>query len=141
MGYQVYKVGPRFGGYGVPAICEQPECNEEIDRGVSFACGGEPFSEHGCDRYFCGKHFHYTYFKPDGSKCKHRKDCDCETVNVCERCRDNKAPFPYKLETKEWMKHVLKDASWKEWRKNSPETVKEFINLTTLLYLWKKKKI
>ena len=63
MGYQVYLVGKRYGGYGVPAICEYPDCNEEIDRGMSFACGGEPFSEIGCDRYFCSKHRKFTGFK------------------------------------------------------------------------------
>lgn len=56
MDYQVYKVGHRYGGYGVPSYCEHPDCNAEIDRGMAHACGGEPFSEVGCDRYFCGKH-------------------------------------------------------------------------------------
>ena len=30
-------------GYGVPAICDDPECTEEIDRGLSYVCGGEPY--------------------------------------------------------------------------------------------------
>lgn len=128
MGYQIYKVGKRWGGYGVPAICEYPDCNEEIDRGISYACGGEPFSELGCDRYFCSKHKNYEYWdSKNGRWCRHKNDCDCECVEVCERCRANKPPFPYKPETSEWIKHLLTDESWAEWRKKNPEEVE---NLT-----------
>ncbi len=123
MGYQVYKVGDRWGGYGVPAICEHPKCNEEIDRGMSFACGGEPFSEHGCDRYFCSKHLDYTLFKEDGSRCRHRNDCDCDMVQLCARCAKNKAPFKYKPEHPTWIKHLMTHPSWKQWRKENPEEV------------------
>lgn len=36
-------------GYGVPAICDHPGCNEKIDRGLAFVCGGEPMGgEKGC---------------------------------------------------------------------------------------------
>lgn len=125
MGFQVYKVGPRFGGYGVPSYCEYPDCKKEIDRGVSYACGGEPFSELGCDRYFCSVHLHYAGFKCDGSdeRCDHEDDCECTFVEVCERCRDGKPPFPYKTEHPDWAKHVVKDKSWAEWRKENPEKV------------------
>ena len=138
MGYQIYRVGKRWGGYGVPAICVHPDCNEEIDREVSFACGGEPFSEFGCDRYFCEKHRYLECWKCDGSsdKCDHDitdKECECECKFVCERCRDGLEPFPYKPETKEWCKWVLKNKSWKEWRekeenKDEVEMMKNIIN-------------
>ena len=123
MGYQVYKVGDRWGGYGVPAICEYPGCNEEIDRGMSYACGGEPFSEYGCDRYFCGKHLEHHCFNAGG-----RREC----VEVCERCAKRKSPFPYKPEVKKWVDHLLKDASWKEWRNKNPEEVKRLSGLVKL---------
>lgn len=123
MGYQVYKVGKRWGGYGVPTVCEHPACNEEIDRGVSYACGGEPFSEHGCDMYFCTEHLDYVYFKGDGTRCRHKKDCECEMVQLCERCKKGKPTFPYKPETKEWINHLLTDESWGKWRKENPQEV------------------
>lgn len=129
MGYQVYAVGKRFGGYCVPAVCEQPECNKEIDRGVSYACGDEPFSEFGCDLYFCEEHINDVYFNGD-ERCMSEEDCDCEMIRLCDRCKDNKTPFPYKPETKEWMKHLLKDKSWKKWRKENPDTVEEYKKLT-----------
>lgn len=128
MGYQVYDIsGDRFGGYGVPAYCEHPDCNEEIDRGVSFACGGEPFSEFGCDLYFCGKHRKYTCFKTDGDggMCDHEEDCECEGKEVCERCAEGKEPFPEKPEHPDWVRHLLTDESWGEWRKNNPSRVIE----------------
>lgn len=128
MGYQVYIVGRRWGGYGVPAICEYPTCKKIIDRGVSYACGGEPFSEHGCDRYFCGKHLIYTGFK-DGEVCKHEQDidgdCDCECVEVCERCSNDKSPFPYKPERSTWIRHILEDESWAKWRNENYDEVEE----------------
>lgn len=127
MGYQIYRVGNRWGGYGVPATCEHPDCNEEIDRGVSFACGGEPFSEHGCDRYFCSKHLNYTYFNPStGKKCRHKKDCDCDLIQVCERCAAGKVSFDYKPEHKTWLKHILNHRSWQKWRHKNSEEVAEY---------------
>lgn len=126
MGYQIYRVGKRWGGYGVPAICEHPKCHKEIDRGVSFACGGEPFSEHGCDRYFCGKHRHYKLWDWKNERwCRHRNDCECETAEVCERCAKGKSPFPYKPEHPEWIAHLLTDESWEEWRKKNLQEVEE----------------
>ncbi len=115
MGYQVYKVGERWAGYGVPTVCEYPTCNEEIDRGMAYACGGEPFSEVGCDRYFCEKHRVSHGFNRGGYR---------EYVEVCERCDKKKPPFPYKTESTKWVKHLLTDKSWKEWREKNPDEVK-----------------
>jgi hypothetical protein len=129
MGYQVYEVGQRWGGYGVPSYCEYPVCNEEIDRGMSYACGGEPFSEYGCDRYFCSRHLYFTGFY-DGEVCKHDQDidggCVCECVEVCERCSRGEEAFPYKPEHPDWVNHLLKDKSWARWRKENPGKVAEF---------------
>lgn len=131
MGYAVYNVGAvRYGGYGVPAYCEHPECTKEIDRGVSFACGGEPFSEWGCDRYFCGKHRHFTCTRElqnEGEECDDK--CDADHVEVCERCRDGEASFDYKQEHPRWMYHQVHDHSWAEWRSEHPDLVQEYISL------------
>lgn len=116
MGYQIYKVGKRWGGYGVPSYCEHPNCNQEIDRGMSYACGGEPFSENGCDRYFCSKHLVSHGFNVGDSR---------EYKEVCERCDKRKSAFPYKPEHPKWVEHLLTDESWKEWRKKNPEEVRK----------------
>lgn len=129
MGYAIYTVGKRWGGYGVPATCEYPTCRRVINRGMSFACGGKPFSERGCDRYFCEKHKYWATFNLEtGKKCRHKNDCECEVADVCERCRDGKSPFPYKAERKKWVKHLLKDESWAEWRDKNPEEVESLTN-------------
>lgn len=44
-------------GYAHEANCDHPECEERIDRGLSYVCG----SMHGddevsCEKYFCRKH-------------------------------------------------------------------------------------
>ena len=140
MGYAIYDVGKRHGGYGVTAYCEHPDCNEEIDRGMSFACGGEPFSEVGCDRYFCEKHRHYTGFKMNGDSfpdclcdCEDdpevEKECECEFHSVCERCAKGEEPFDMKPEHPEWVYHLLNHYSWAEWRKKNKDTVEELSKL------------
>lgn len=97
----------RFRGYGVPSICEQPECDKLINRGMAYACEMED-----CGRFFCEDHLYSNLGL------------------YCERClhADDPAsiPFPVKPETKLWLKHVLKDKSWAQWRKERPEMVKEY---------------
>jgi len=84
-----------------------------------------PFSEYGCDRYFCGKHLQYIRINGYGERCRHKNDCECDIVNVCERCEKKKRLFPYKPEHPTWVKHLLTDESWVEWRKNNPQEVAE----------------
>ncbi len=137
MGYAVYEIGNgRWGGYGVPAHCEYPTCRRVIDRGMAYACGGEPFSEVGCDRYFCGKHREYNSFDEEGqpTQCVHEEECDCRTVEVCERCAKGEPPFDYKPEHKTWLKHLLKHESWQQWRKENPNKVKELSVLISPLH-------
>ncbi len=148
MGYGVYQISNgRWGGYGVPAYCEHPDCNEEIDRGFGYACGGEPFSEYGCDQYFCSKHLQMVGFQDNGELypdylCDHdySDKCECVWKEVCESCATgHKVSFPYKPEHPTWIKHLLKDKSWATWRKNNPQKVKELRALGDSGGLTKKK--
>ena len=92
-------------GYGVPAFCDAPGCNEKIDRGLSYVCGGEPFGgEHGCGLHFCGKH---TW---------HRTLRSGEMVQNCKRCLTYKKPYTPKPDHPEWVEWKLTDASWAAWR-------------------------
>lgn len=91
-------------GYGVPAYCDHPDCNEEIDRGLSYVCGNEPYGgERGCGLYFCGTHQH-------GGQ------------QLCDRClayRDEDVrftPFTPKPEHPDWLHHKATDESWAVWR-------------------------
>jgi len=84
-------------GYGVPAICDHPNCNEEIHRGLAYVCGGEPYGgDDGCGLYFCGKH---------------------RRGKFCDRCLKGKDPFEPKTDTEEWLNHKATHSSWEEWRK------------------------
>jgi hypothetical protein len=63
-------------GYLFKAKCDEPGCNEDIDRGLSFVCGGM----HGGDTYGCGKYFCYTHLHFWSIK-----GCD-EIVSLCSEC-------------------------------------------------------
>lgn len=89
-------------GYGVPAFCDAPGCSEEIDRGIGYVCGGEPYGgEEGCGLFFCGKH--------GGGY-------------LCERCAkggDDVEPFDPKPDHPDWLHHKATDRSWATWRASS----------------------
>lgn len=108
MGYAVYEVNGRDAGYGVPSICDHPDCNKEIDRGLSYICGNEPASDsRGCNLYFCEKHLQMT-----------------SKGQLCERCWPRRRkPFDAKPDTPEWMKWKLEHESWGRWRKENPKEV------------------
>jgi hypothetical protein len=97
-------------GYGVPATCDHPDCQAEIDRGIAYVCGSEIYGgEHGCGLHFCDTHRYYIK-TPDGA------------ASVCRRCRAGKAHFPVKPDRAVWIQHKLTDPSWAEWRAQHPES-------------------
>lgn len=64
-------------GYAVKAICDHPDCDKEIWRGVDRACGGmHGFTEYGCDKYFCEEHLNFIDIDDD----------DAPLVQLCEKC-------------------------------------------------------
>src|SRR5687767_8726286 len=86
-------------GYGVPAFCDHPKCDKEIDRGLSYVCGGEPYGgERGCGLYFCGEHL----WNPG---------------QLCNRCwRRTRKPYTPKPEHPRWLHHKATHESWAAWR-------------------------
>src|SRR5665811_952191 len=92
-------------GYGVPALCDHPDCNKEIDRGLSYVCCNQQIygGEDGCGLYFCDKH-------RDGKTGK------------CERCleldEDGCASMHFNLkpDLEKWTTFKMTDDSWKQWR-------------------------
>ena len=96
-------------GYGVPAVCDHPDCNAEINRGLPHVCGSNPYGgEHGCGLYFCRRHL--TYHEIDG-----------DMIQLCERCAAGLEPFNPKPDTAEWTHHKAIDPSWAEWRAERQE--------------------
>ena len=103
-------------GYGVPAICDHPDCNKEIDRGLAYVCcNQEPYGgDDGCGLYFCEDHR--------------------DISGKCERCQRDEDPFEPKPDTQEWIQHKLNDESWAEWREKNPDKYNELINSLTKGY-------
>jgi len=56
MGWSYGEVNGKPVGYSVPDVCNHPECDVEIDRGLSYACGDMPGDGLGCDGFFCDEH-------------------------------------------------------------------------------------
>ena len=84
-------------GYGVPAYCDHPKCDKEIDRGLAYVCGGEPYGgDKGCGLYFCEGHVDFDH--------------------LCARCRNRKPPYTPKSEHPTWVHHKATDPSWAVWR-------------------------
>jgi hypothetical protein len=94
-------------GYGVPAVCDHPNCGKKIDRGISYVCGGEPFGgDHGCGLFFCSEHRKF-----------HDIDDGEDAASLCECCRSEKTPFKPTPDVTEWVRHKATDPSWADWRK------------------------
>lgn len=110
MGYSVYEYKGRWAGYGVPAVCDEPGCAAEIDRGLAYLCGGTPGGgERGCGLFFCSEHLGLG-----------PEDDDPE---MCARCRGGGPSIEPKPDTAEWIEHMLTDTSWRMWRDQHPERV------------------
>ena len=70
-------------GYAHEAKCDHPGCDNDIDRGLAYACGGM----HGhnswfsCDKYFCGEHLMMADTDPG------------EMLNLCPSCHRKAEAF------------------------------------------------
>lgn len=83
-------------GYGVPCLCDHPGCDKQIDRGLAYVCGGEPYgADDGCGLYFCDEH---------GGGFQ------------CDQCANDLPPFTPKPDIEEWTNFKMTDPSWAEWR-------------------------
>jgi len=96
-------------GYGVPSLCDHPGCNRQIDRGLSYVCGGEPYGgDVGCGLFFCSDHLRYS---------------DEGYHQMCERCFGSKPMFEPKPDTADWLRWKITDESWQQWRDENPDEV------------------
>lgn len=117
MGYGVYPdpEHDRWAGYMVPAECDKPGCEKKITRGMDYKCDshagaevdGEYVSvEEGCGLFFCHSHL-YDGAEHDGVEAK--------------------------PDSGEWMRWMLSDDSWEQWRTENPERVATMRELVALL--------
>lgn len=104
-------------GYGVPASCDHPGCGAEIDRGLSYVCGGEPYGgDRGCGLYFCSKHLLWSARLPQ----------------LCSRCKRSRDPYKPTADRPEWIEHKLTDESWRRWRHENQEKVASLERVRTI---------
>jgi hypothetical protein len=95
-------------GYLVPAYCDHPGCNAEIDRGLAYVCAEqEIYGGKGCGLHFCEHHRHSTRRR----------------YGFCSRCANSRPPFDPKPDHPRWAYHKLHDHSWAEWRNENPREV------------------
>lgn len=134
MGYAVYedRVASNYGverwaGYGVPAVCDMPDCAVEIDRGMGYRC--ETVTE-------------YAYYR-DNVAVSAYQDWDEEVEEEVEGCglhfcdehsehhvHEQAQPKP---DTDEWVRHMLTDESWEAWRDENPEKVKVLMSRSPVM--------
>lgn len=70
-------------GYGVEGVCAHPECDAEIDHGLSYLCGDMHADGVSCNRYFCGKHLTAA---PQRCAACWKELPDCCLGEGCEEC-------------------------------------------------------
>lgn len=68
MGWAQGEHNGKLVGYAVEDVCNRPDCETPIDRGLAYACGGRHGEDSGhCDGYFCAEHL---YFSDEGFVCE-----------------------------------------------------------------------
>lgn len=97
-------------GYGVPALCDDPTCDKQIDRGLAHVCGmiNTDGEDRGCGLHFCVSHLRYSP----------------KYGQLCERCWPRRRkPFTRKPDIAEWVQHKLTDPTWADWRAENQDEV------------------
>ena len=101
-------------GYGVPAVCDHPECNAQIDRGLAYVCCDEqPHGGEGCGLFFCDEH--RSFASSGGVLIQPAK---------CDRCLCGEPPYDPKPDVPEWVDHKETHESWAQWRRERDAEVK-----------------
>ena len=108
-------------GYGVPAVCDKPGCNAQIDRGISYCCG-DYATDYGCGLYFCTAHLAHRI--PRGSDM---------VVQICPRCIRYRPPYDPKPDVADWIRHKLTHESWSQWRQENPDEVENMKKMLATL--------
>lgn len=74
-------------GYSVAATCDLDGCDEKIDRGLAYVCGGmHDGGEFGCGRYFCPSHLYHFRLRSAGGPKAEGTDGDEVFPQLCDDC-------------------------------------------------------
>lgn len=134
MGWAVGHMNHRDIGYGVPSLCDHPDCDKKIDRGLAYCCGDEPWGDIGCHLYFCEDHRFFGVFDSEGNPIdqdaeeekaaeagEEFDDSGLAYVEVCDRCLAGLPCYQPKEDILEWVWWKLNAPSWATWRSEEPE--------------------
>lgn len=93
-------------GFDVPGTCDHPDCKNDINRGMDYVCGGEPYGgESGCGLFFCDDHREVKTVAADE-----------EAIPLCSQCTAGKEPFKPTPDTEEWINYKQTSNYWAGWR-------------------------
>lgn len=93
-------------GFDVPGVCDHPDCNNAINRGMDHVCGSEPYGgDSNCGLYFCKDHLEMK--KPILGE---------EPVATCAQCAAGKTPYKPSNDTEEWIHYKQTSNYWAGWR-------------------------
>ena len=134
MGYQIFDQEIqgtfRISGYGVPAYCDHPNCMNEIDRGMAYACCGGIHRSESCGGFYCSEHEAPIISEDEleGLDDEEKQDVlesyglseaplfdECGIAYIC-----NHPPIEFK-EHPHWIKHISNDSTWSTFRENDAE--------------------
>lgn len=139
MGYGLYfsDKNNRFQGYNMHAYCDHPGCKNEIDRGMGYACCDNPEHTASCGGFYCEEHKHQLVYQDE---LEDMSDEDLKRLGIDSReeqahdeddgiiCCTHK-PIEKDKEHPTWLKHVLTDETWQEWREKESEMAKHYQEL------------
>lgn len=142
MGYEVYesKNNWRWQGHGVPAVCDHPDCNVLVDRGMGYACCDDPKHTNSCGGFFCSTHAElctpiYEDEFEDLEKDEVKEllsEYDLTEMPTFDQSgvffQCGHEPIQYK-EHRSWLSFILEDESWEKWRGRNPEAVALYAEL------------
>jgi hypothetical protein len=95
-GYGINALGREI-GYTVPASCDEPRCNESIDRGLAYVCGGmHDGGDYGCGGYFCGKHLSFAA-RRKGEYCGRCLRRSRSGIRLLQRLSKTERPIPVRI--------------------------------------------
>ncbi|MFH7764588.1 hypothetical protein [Acinetobacter sp. BSP-28] len=123
------------------AYCDHPGCKNEIDRGIGYVCCGDQDHMCSCGGFYCAEHESLcTIITEDEFEDLDQDDIqellnhyDLTEMPVFDEdgyfYHCSHEPIEKDKEHPEWLKHVLTDETWQEWREKEPEMAKHYQEL------------
>lgn len=117
----------RWIGYGVPAVCDIPDCGTTIDHGMAYKCesghGDEPDGIYDVERDAGGTVISIKEapgYDPDAFEDEGCELFFCEEHRYDTKKHEDIQPKP---DIPQWEHHMLLDSSWAKWREDNASKI------------------